>query len=344
MAHEYTATVSWKRGDGEPFTDLKFSRAHQWAFDGGVTVPGSSSPLSVKVPYSRVEAVDPEEALVAALSSCHMLTFLFLAAKGGFVVDAYDDEAVGIMTKNERGKLYVSKVTLRPRIAFSGARRPSAAELGELSLHRLLDGPQVMRVVGRVFEQRRRQRAARPVGFLSRFRQRHAAMPQREIGKALLVVAEHLRRDHRVEDLARAEIGDAADHADIEISALEDQELFREDARELRQVHLGQRVDHKVLALDADLQQAELLLVMVQTVGLRVHGGPGRTGKHGGGLVDPGLCIDIYQGKTTAFSKGGSAASFSESFGEGSGQRIPSFASFQRMPRSCSREYGAETL
>jgi organic hydroperoxide reductase OsmC/OhrA len=135
MAHEYTATVAWKRPDGEAFTDLKFSRGHQWSFDGGVTVPGSSSPLSVKVPYSRADAVDPEEALVAALSSCHMLTFLFFAAKGGYVVDSYVDDAVGVMTKNERGKLFVSKTTLRPRIAFAGAKQPSADELDQLHHH-----------------------------------------------------------------------------------------------------------------------------------------------------------------------------------------------------------------
>jgi organic hydroperoxide reductase OsmC/OhrA len=135
MAHEYKATVAWKRPEGEAFTDLKFSRGHQWSFDGGVTVPGSSSPLSVKVPYSRADAIDPEEALVAALSSCHMLTFLYFAAKGGYVVDAYEDDAVGVMTKNDRGKLFVSKTTLRPRIAFSGAKQPNAAQLDELHHH-----------------------------------------------------------------------------------------------------------------------------------------------------------------------------------------------------------------
>ena len=135
MAHEYKAAVAWKRGPGEAFTDGKFSRAHEWKFDGGVTVPASSSPLSVKLPLSRADAVDPEEALVAALSSCHMLTFLYLACRQGFVVDAYDDEAVGVMTKNERGKLFVSRVALRPRIAFSGTKQPSADELAELHHH-----------------------------------------------------------------------------------------------------------------------------------------------------------------------------------------------------------------
>jgi organic hydroperoxide reductase OsmC/OhrA len=135
MAHEYKATVSWKRGDGEAFSDNKYSRAHQWSFDGGVTVPASSSPLTVRLPFSRADAVDPEEALVAAASSCHMLTFLYFAAKQGFVVESYDDEAVGVMTKNERGKFFISKVALRPRIAFSGAKQPSPAELADLHHH-----------------------------------------------------------------------------------------------------------------------------------------------------------------------------------------------------------------
>ena len=135
MAHEYKAVIAWERGAGEPFTDLKFSRAHQWSFDGGITVPASSSPLSVRVPYSHAEAVDPEEALVAALSSCHMLTFLYLAAKQGIVVDSYQDEAVGVMTKNAHGKLFVSKVALRPRIAFAGTQPPNAAQLAELHHH-----------------------------------------------------------------------------------------------------------------------------------------------------------------------------------------------------------------
>ena len=126
MAHEYRATVKWTRGDAK-FTDQRYSRGHTWRFDGGITVPASSSPLSVRLPYSVAEAVDPEEALVAALSSCHMLTFLYVAAKQGFVVDAYADEAVGEMTKNERGKLWVSKVTLAPADHLRGRQAPDAA-------------------------------------------------------------------------------------------------------------------------------------------------------------------------------------------------------------------------
>ena len=132
MAHEYRASLTWKRDGGVKFTDQRYSRAHEWSFDGGITVPASSSPLSVRLPYSVAEAVDPEEALVAALASCHMLTFLHVAAKQGFVVDDYADEAVGVMSKSERGKFWVSKVTLAPQITFSGEKRPSSEQLNEL--------------------------------------------------------------------------------------------------------------------------------------------------------------------------------------------------------------------
>jgi organic hydroperoxide reductase OsmC/OhrA len=131
MTHEYRATVAWTRGDAK-FTDQRYSRGHSWSFDGGITVPASSSPLSVRLPYSVAEAVDPEEAFVAAVSSCHMLTFLYVAAKQGFVVDSYADEAVGEMTKNERGRMWVSRVTLAPAITFSGDKRPTSEQLGEL--------------------------------------------------------------------------------------------------------------------------------------------------------------------------------------------------------------------
>ena len=132
MAHEYKATVRWTRDDGAVFTDNRYSRAHVWVFDGGVEVPASSAPASVPLPFSRADAVDPEEAFVAALSSCHMLFFLFFAAKRGFTVDAYEDQAVGILEKNERGKLFVSRVTLDPTIDFSGPKTPSADEIAEL--------------------------------------------------------------------------------------------------------------------------------------------------------------------------------------------------------------------
>ncbi len=131
MAHEYRVTILWTRGDAA-FVDNRYSRGHVWKFDGGIEVPASSAPSSVRLPYSVAEAVDPEEALVAAISSCHMLTFLFVAAKAGFVVDRYEDDAHGIMTKNERGKLFVSRVTLKPAIAFGGEKQPSPAEMKAL--------------------------------------------------------------------------------------------------------------------------------------------------------------------------------------------------------------------
>jgi len=132
--HEYRARVQWERG-AAVFTDRRYSRAHRWHFDGGIDVPASSSPHVVRVPFSDEHAVDPEEALVAALSSCHMLTFLYFAAKQGFVVDSYTDEAVGEMARNDRGKLYLAKATLHPRISFTGPKQPSAAELADLHHH-----------------------------------------------------------------------------------------------------------------------------------------------------------------------------------------------------------------
>jgi organic hydroperoxide reductase OsmC/OhrA len=133
MAHDYHATVEWQR-QGAAFVDNKYSRGHVWRFDG-VEVPASSAPSSVPLPYSVAAAVDPEEALVAAVSSCHMLFFLFFAAKQGFVVDRYVDEATGSMTQNERGKLYVSKIALNPDVTFGGSKQPSEHELDVLHHH-----------------------------------------------------------------------------------------------------------------------------------------------------------------------------------------------------------------
>ena len=126
----YTATITWTRGADEPFTDSKFSRGHDWAFDGGVKFRGSASPHVVPK-YSDPAGVDPEEAFVASLSSCHMLTFLYFAAKKGFVVDRYEDTAEGVMTKNAKGKLFISVVTLRPKVTWGGAV-PDAAALAAL--------------------------------------------------------------------------------------------------------------------------------------------------------------------------------------------------------------------
>jgi organic hydroperoxide reductase OsmC/OhrA len=129
--HRYEARIAWKR-DGAKFTDNRYGRGHEWSFDGGVTVRASSSPLTVPLPHSVAEAVDPEEALVAATSSCHMLWFLSIAGRRGFVVDSYTDDAFGVMEKNADGKVAFTRITLRPKIAFAGEKTPSADELASL--------------------------------------------------------------------------------------------------------------------------------------------------------------------------------------------------------------------
>jgi organic hydroperoxide reductase OsmC/OhrA len=128
---QHGATIVWQR-NGAAFTDNRYSRGHLWRFDGGIEVTASSSPHSVRVPMSVEAAVDPEEAFVAALSSCHMLWFLSLAAKRGFVVETYRDEAVGVLGTNADGKQAMTTVTLRPALEFSGDHRPSHEEIDAL--------------------------------------------------------------------------------------------------------------------------------------------------------------------------------------------------------------------
>ncbi len=130
MAH-YTVDVIWERG-GQDFLSNRYSRRHLLRFDGGAEWAGSSSPHVVPVPLSDASAVDPEEAFVASLSSCHMLWFLSIAAREKFCVDRYADVAVGQMARNDRGKLVVSVVTLRPQTTFSGTRIPTRAQLDAL--------------------------------------------------------------------------------------------------------------------------------------------------------------------------------------------------------------------
>lgn len=132
MSHAYTATVVWTRGEGETFSDNKYSRGHRWSFDGGIDFMASASPSVVPLPLSREDAVDPEEAFVASASSCHMLTFLSIAAKKRFVVDSYQDKALGVMTPNEKGKLFVSKITLDPVIEFSGEKIPTPEQIADM--------------------------------------------------------------------------------------------------------------------------------------------------------------------------------------------------------------------
>lgn len=126
-----TASIEWNR-QRATFHDNRYSRAHQWRFDGGAEVPASSSPHIVPLPMSDAAAVDPEEAFVAALSSCHMLWFLSIAAKAGFVVEQYLDNAIGEMRKNADGQLVVDVVTLRPSIQWLGERQPTNAQVNEM--------------------------------------------------------------------------------------------------------------------------------------------------------------------------------------------------------------------
>ena len=127
----HRATVRWEQAGG-PFAKRQFSRAHTWSFDGGVTIPAAAAPSAVPVQFTDPSAVDPEEAYVAAIASCHLLSFLPLAALGGFEVLRYADDAVGMMTKNDQGKLWVSEVELSPRITWAEGKTPSAEHLADL--------------------------------------------------------------------------------------------------------------------------------------------------------------------------------------------------------------------
>lgn len=127
----HQARIEWNRGL-QPFLDRKYSRAHLWKFDGGARIEASSSPHVVPEPFSVAANVDPEEAFVAALSSCHMLWFLGIAAAAGYCVDSYQDEAVGQMAHNDTGHEWISRVELHPRVAFSGSKHPDAAALAHM--------------------------------------------------------------------------------------------------------------------------------------------------------------------------------------------------------------------
>lgn len=130
----HKAIVNWKSASPE-FLKGNYSREHTWTFDGGVIVPASASPSVVPAPWANPSHVDPEEAFVAAVSSCHMLTYLHVACRQGFQVDSYHDEAIGAMTRNEHGRLWVSSVTLHPQVAYSGDKRPTPQD--EERLHHM---------------------------------------------------------------------------------------------------------------------------------------------------------------------------------------------------------------
>ncbi len=128
---EHRAEVAWQRGSAA-FIDNKYSRAHQWSFDGGAVVRASSSPDVVPLPMSDPTGVDPEEAFVAALASCHMLWFLSLAAKRGWLIDSYRDSATGVMSRDTAGKLMISVVTLRPAITFADDAQSTRDEVNAM--------------------------------------------------------------------------------------------------------------------------------------------------------------------------------------------------------------------
>lgn len=125
----YTATVAW-RCDGD-FATRRYSRGHTLAFDGGLTVPGTAGPANVNPRYAVEGALDPEQAFTASVSACHMLWFLDVAARAGFVCESYDDEAEGTLAMGPAGKQVMTRVVLRPRIVFAG-RQPTPAELAAL--------------------------------------------------------------------------------------------------------------------------------------------------------------------------------------------------------------------
>ena len=124
----HIATIEWTRPVGENFTDQRYSRAHVWLFDGGLEVPASSSPHVVSAPFSVPENVDPEEAFVASLSSCHMLFYLSIAAKRGFVIDTYRDKAEGTLNKVASGRLAITHVALNPQVRYAGVSPDRATE------------------------------------------------------------------------------------------------------------------------------------------------------------------------------------------------------------------------
>ena len=125
---QHHATIQWQRHQAV-FIDYQYNREHLWTFDGGAQIAASSSPQVVPIPYSNPDNVDPEEAFVASLASCHMLWFLSIAAKQDFVVENYTDHAVGIMGKNEAGKLAITSIHLHPQISFAADRPPTPAQI-----------------------------------------------------------------------------------------------------------------------------------------------------------------------------------------------------------------------
>ncbi|WP_293933246.1 OsmC family protein [Iodobacter sp.] len=128
---QYCADILWLRGE-QDFIGNQYSRKHLLRFDGGLEIPGSSSPHVVPIPMSDASALDPEEAFIASIASCHMLWFLSIAAKNKFCIDRYFDAAIGLMEKNAEGKIAITVVTLRPEIIFSGKYTPNPEQIDKM--------------------------------------------------------------------------------------------------------------------------------------------------------------------------------------------------------------------
>lgn len=128
---EHIATIHWQRNQAK-FIDNRYSREHTWQFDGGIEIAASASPHVIPQPYSNAACIDPEEAFVASLSSCHMLWFLSIAAKKRLIVDYYNDQAIGLMEKNKDGKVAITKVRLRPQVTFVGDNPPTDKQVEKM--------------------------------------------------------------------------------------------------------------------------------------------------------------------------------------------------------------------
>ncbi len=132
MSH-YSARITWQQSDGDDFTAQRYSRVHRWRFDGGAEIPGSPSPHAVRAPYSDAAAVDPEEALLAAIASCHMLCFLYAAARAGYDILSYDDDAAAVLEATTPGATpWMTRAILKPSIRFAGAKIPDDAAVAAL--------------------------------------------------------------------------------------------------------------------------------------------------------------------------------------------------------------------
>ncbi|HET6996230.1 MAG TPA: OsmC family protein [Chitinophagaceae bacterium] len=129
---KHTATVSWAKTDSEVFTDGRYNRVHRWKFDGGAEFNASASPHVVPIPFSDPSLVDPEEAFIASIASCHMLFFLSFCARQKYIIKHYEDQAEGILDTGDDGRKQILSVKLHPVIQFEGENLPTEATIRQL--------------------------------------------------------------------------------------------------------------------------------------------------------------------------------------------------------------------